>query len=842
VPELLVADITPTETPREVRERIIRSKRASMRRSRCPLPVLLLCLGSLLASVAQAQGQSTSPAADPWSGVEEMIVTGTGGVATLVQAPTSVVAFDDTEIGKLGAENISDLAEFTPNLEINSPYAASNPQLFIRGVGLQDSNSNASSAVMVTLDGVLKNSPAGQLSSLFDVESVEVLRGPQGAKFGRNASAGVVRIKTRAPQHEYGAGTNVSYGRFNQVDVDGFLNIPLVEDVFATRMAFRYVRRDPLGQNRCFDDRDNQEGTLSNLVGTKCYWGMVYEPGRFNNSPVAYPPKETNDRENWFARWSFLLEPTETMKFRLTMNGGQNLGLAPQFQNRGTETQRGRGNVPVPDLGKSAKNYVDLDACYLFEPNGACRANDRFPGAGDPFNGDYSRGGKERLTVGGVTLNSDWSDGPWSVTSVTNLDYTDREVVVDFDASPFVQADAYITDESWQFFEDAQLTWNDERGVVLSAGLQYFHERLQADNNFWNTPSSNLRQKILQTTDAAAAFGYVEWELTETLIFEGGARVNYERKNFQISSFYNPYNGNVFLPPLVGYNDRRELAEQVRPSGEFIMRFEPTDDVKFYGRFTRGYKGQHFNGNVLSTAQEIRPVNAEFVNSFEVGWATNWLDGLLSWSGAAFYYDYENQQVYQLQSAEGVNIPVPVLVNAEDSRLIGMESELTIAWEGIRWYNSVGVIYSEYSDFRRVIEEITVSQTGGVSISFDIENYSGNSLVNAPEFSLVGFLQYDWEMPSALGTLTPRFDYRFKSRVFYTPENDSRIGAGPRWIFDARVDWKTFDGNITLAVWCRNLLDEYYAVTAYDRKKGTGAIVYVVSEPRTYGLTATFRF
>src|SRR5690606_11008807 len=105
-------------------------------------------------------------------------------------------------------------AEFTPNLEINSPYAASNPQLFIRGVGLQDSNSNASSAVAVVVDGVYLNSPAGQLSSLFDIETVEVLRGPQGAIYGRNASAGVVRVVTAKPVHEVKSGLNVSYGRF----------------------------------------------------------------------------------------------------------------------------------------------------------------------------------------------------------------------------------------------------------------------------------------------------------------------------------------------------------------------------------------------------------------------------------------------------------------------------------------------------------------------------------------------------------------------------------------------------------------------------------------------------
>ena len=91
------------------------------------------------------------------------------------------------------------------------------------------------------------------------------------------------------------------------------------------------------------------------------------------------------------------------------------------------------------------------------------------------------------------------------------------------------------------------------------------------------------------------------------------------------------------MPPLTGYDDLRELAEQVRPSGEIIFRYEPTSDIRFYSRFTRGYKGQHFNGNALTTAQTIDPVKAEFVNAFEVGWSTNWLDGVVTWNGAGFY-------------------------------------------------------------------------------------------------------------------------------------------------------------------------------------------------------------
>jgi len=820
----------------------------------CGIPVVVISLlvvvvaSGVVSRAASAQGSpsSSNNGSDPWAGVEEMIVTGGAGMASMLEAPTSVVAFDQQSLNVLGAQNISDLADFTPNLEINSPYAASNPQLFIRGVGLQDSNSNASSAVAVVVDNVYLNSPAGQLSSLFDVDSVEVLRGPQGAVYGRNASAGVVRINTAKPVHEVKAGTNVSYGRFNQFEVDAFLNMPVIQDVLAMRVAFKYASRDPLGENRCNFDRDNNfPANTTRLRGTKCRDGMVTGPRGFGNDPLPLPPRDTHNRENWFGRASWLLDASEDLNFVLNVHGGQNLGLAPQFQLRGAAPIV-RGGVRLPDITATGRRYVDFDTCHAFEQTGPragdCLRNDRFPGAGDPFSGDYGRGGDERLTLIGTTLNSSWTTGPWDLTSVTNYEFNDREVVIDFDATPYIQADAFITDSAWQVLEDVKLVWDDDAAVSFRSGFQFFYEKLKADNSIWNTPTTNLRQKIGQETLALAAFGYVEWELTETLVLEGGARVNYERKNFVLSSFYNPFNGNQFGDSFSQFSNRRELAEQVRPSGEIILRYEPTDDVKFYGRFTRGYKGQHFNGNALTIESSIDPVEAEFVNSFELGWNVSAFDQIVNWAGAAFYYDYENQQVYQLRDGDINGVPVPTLLNAEDSRLIGMESDITIAWEGIRWFNSVGFIYSEYSDFRFVNKIVSFGQgQTEPTTSFDVNDFSGNALVNAPEFTLVGFLSYDWEI-DGVGTFTPRFDYRYKSQVFYTPENDSRIGADPRWLFDVRLDYKTADGNVVVGGWIRNLTDEFYAVTAYDRKDFVGAIVYVVSEPRTYGLSVSYLY
>lgn len=817
----------------------------------------------MLPTPAAAQAES-----DPWIGVEEMIVTGSGGSAVLLEAPTSVAAFDKDYLEAIGAQNIGDIAEFTPNLEINSPFAASNPQLFIRGVGLQDSNSNATSAVAVVADGVYLSSPASQLSQLFDVKSLEVLRGPQGALYGRNASAGVIRLTSNPPVHEYDAAVNVTYGRFNQAELDGFLNVPVVPDLIAARFSFKYARRDHLGENRCARFRDTIEpsGPLGGLGSTKCRAGIVADPmgGLFPNSPRPTPPSNVNNRHNWAARTLWLFEPTDALDLTFNFHGGQNLGKSPSFQNRGLALVTNRNGVVLP-VTTDKERYLDPDTCTNFtNPRRGvpeCNRNDARPGQGSPYSGDYSLVGDERITLLGSSLSADWSDGPWSFEGVVAWEFNDREAVLDIDSSPFVKAETFFDDTATEYFADARLTWDDAEGIAVTLGGTALYDRLGATNLIWIEPGQRLQQVITQKTYHGALFGYLVWGVTESLTLEGGARINYERKNFELTSRTNRFINDVPVTDTNPLSNERELAEEFRPSGEIILRYEPTADLKYYWRFSRGYKGRHFNGTTVDENTGIDPVEAEFVNSFELGFSMSFFDGSLNWNGAAFYYDYENQQVFNLQDdkegGEGAPFPVNQLLNAEDSRLIGGETDVRIAWRGLEIFQSVGVQYSEFSDFRTVNEQLDFGQSGGgapgdlngdgivderdLRFNFRAKDFSGNQLVNSPELSYVGYVLYAHELVG-IGTITPRLDYRYKSRVFFTPENDSRAGSPPRWILDARITYANPSATLTVSAWVRNLTDELYPVTALDRKDANQVIAYVISDPRTYGVSASFRF
>ena len=181
---------------------------------------LLVACGLLLSITAStAHAQDVTPAetaqnsdktgASIWDGIEEMIIRGSGGGMLVVEQTTSAISFDQELLSVERISDISDLSNFTPNLEIKSAFAASNPVLFIRGVGLDDFNANSASAVAVYLDGVYMNSPAGQLFQFFDTENADVLRGPQAGRI-RNASAGAIRVQSARPTHEVD-----SYARFS---------------------------------------------------------------------------------------------------------------------------------------------------------------------------------------------------------------------------------------------------------------------------------------------------------------------------------------------------------------------------------------------------------------------------------------------------------------------------------------------------------------------------------------------------------------------------------------------------------------------------------------------------
>ena len=221
-----------------------------------------LLLSGLFIVWAASAGSAADPpdAADPLfdsgsaeatPGIEERIVLADeSDAARDFAASDSVKGFDASDLEALGAQNIADLAKFTPNLEIVTA-GATTATFFIRGVGLNDFNANASGAVSIYQDDVALNSPALQLGTLFDMEAVNVMRGPQGTGAFRNASAGAIKLYSRKPSGGYGGYLNAQYGRFDYIDLEGAVEAPIYKDIISSRFAFRYRDRKGFAKNGC---------------------------------------------------------------------------------------------------------------------------------------------------------------------------------------------------------------------------------------------------------------------------------------------------------------------------------------------------------------------------------------------------------------------------------------------------------------------------------------------------------------------------------------------------------------------------------------------------------------
>jgi iron complex outermembrane receptor protein len=235
----------------------------------------------------------------------------------------SVTAFSAADLVALGAANIADLAAFTPNLEIVTA-GATTPTFFIRGVGLNDFNANSTGAVAVYQDDVPVNAPALQLGTIFDPETVNILRGPQGTGLARNSSAGAIKLYGRKPTGQFNGYLRARAGNFRYQEYEGAIEAPIFEDMLSGRLAFIFTDRDGTMENGCggapvarvpaptIAGLRQQRKTANDLPWSIC--GEKVTGGAISDVPAGLP-KSTNDRHNWATRGTLLFEPTLDTSF-----------------------------------------------------------------------------------------------------------------------------------------------------------------------------------------------------------------------------------------------------------------------------------------------------------------------------------------------------------------------------------------------------------------------------------------------------------------------------------------------------------------------------------------------
>ncbi|MAI80524.1 MAG: hypothetical protein CL917_16385 [Deltaproteobacteria bacterium] len=787
---------------------------------------------------------------DPYSGIEEVRVLGQqGGSAS--QEAVSEIGFDAYELQRDGIKDIRDLSNFTPNLEIKSAFGNSNATLFIRGVGIDDFNANSPSAVAVYQDNIYMQSPAGQLFQFFDVDGVEVLRGPQGVLF-RNASAGVIKVISRKPSQDRNAYTNVTYGRFNQIEVEG-AGGGGITDTLAGRVSGSWSRRDGIAENRC--------GIASNYIRpegvdtadmNEC-WFQIVEKG---NPLIGDVTERVNNADSYALRGQLLWEPDVSdglLSFLLNVHGGQNASQAYQYQQYGVEYNKDAtvaSAPPVIKLTPDGQVFKTLNAAgYEDDDN-------------DPFAGDYNAQGPENLNLWGTYLESEWEFGDgYTLKSVTGYEGHDRFIWDDSDASPVNILVGNYTDTSWQVTQELRLSgiipapvsFGDDVDWIV--GAYYLKEDLQVKNTYDYGAGPTQTIEYEQDLRNFAVYGMATWTFLDNFTLQAGARQNWEQKSYDLVAFAKPKEATEALESKSGY----EQGTFTGWGGNVTLTYQVLPEAEISAKYSRGWKGGHFNGGAFNSQALIDPVKPEIVDSFEIGTNSRWFDGRLSVNGAFFVYDYKDLQVFNLeQTSQGATISQ--LINAEHARVYGAEIDLQAEiLEGLNVEFNFAWLDSTYLDFENSLEFVESrgcpQNCQRIQFTRDIE-YSGNPLIASPRFSVASSIDYLIPLPSLrgkqLGYLSPRFSLTWRDTIYF----DACSGRGtmcnfpkgtfaedPLLLLNGSLGWWSDDERYQLTVWVRNLTDEQYVSQTFDQ---TGPefkqVLEVYGEPRTYGVTLGIYF
>jgi iron complex outermembrane receptor protein len=810
----------------------------------------LVGLGALLLGPSGA-AQETGEAAQE----TERVAAETGKEAALAVAgvgsgPAASVAEDDaaqvaeTELPKAvlpdRVDRAEDLTRSLPALRVDAPFLT-NPNLYVRGIGQQHFYDDFAAPVAVYVDGVTTPSAAGQLLESYDLASATLRKGAQGSLYARNATAGALLLRSNLPDGEFSGTTTIRYGNYDQFEVTGALGFPLLEEVLSARVAGAAHFRSGVTKNACAGAPPEPSTPRPFCDLNNAFWFSA------NPNPNLFPhaalgdfdglERVTNDVENWAARGLLRFQPSAEHDWLLKLHGERNRGDSRHLQMLGTDRRDG-GN----SQGFSEDNYPRFDL--------------------NPFVGWYDQDGADRLDRWGLNLTGDVDLGATHLTSITGFVTKDHLVQDEGDATPGTLLATDWSDESWQVSQELRLEGEGAQHHWAFGG-EFLYEDTESRNVFKFVNLNYINQAIEQTLLSFAPYAHASWAFSEAWSAELGARFNWEQRDFQLGTWteklvrlkqpdpnspsgYRYASGwdaccgagrtGVVLAPISTSNT------WAAPTGDFTLRFTPTDDVDFYARYTRGWKGAQLYGESFPDFQAISRARPEWVNAVEGGIRSSWLDGALGFDAAVFYAEYGAQQVFDVANEVGLP-PVKELVNG-DAAVLGVDAEFTLQpLPDLFALIAFGWLDAEYTDFV-VVRNIQPPWKGTSGRNrYAAFDYGGSPLVNAPRYRLSGRVDYTAQL-GRWGSLLPSFFFRYQSKTSLAlKEREVPELVQPAfWILDVRLAYRTPGERFEIAGWVRNLLDEHYRTDAFDQSFDFKQILYVYADPRLYGLSVLLQW
>jgi iron complex outermembrane receptor protein len=731
--------------------------------------------------------------------IEEVTVTAQKREESLQEVPIAITAISGEVLREDGVVTLHDISEKIPNM-VFSAFSVGQPEIAIRGIGTKEDGAAASDSTVVSVDDIYIAARTAQVFDIFDLERIEVLRGPQGTLYGKNSIGGSINFVTTKPTADTHIRVAQTVGDFGRFDTGGLITGALGDNL-AGKFSFSRRKFDGYLDNLLFDEKWGEADTLA--MRAQLLWTVAEKVDILFGADYSDDDIGATNRE------------------------------------------------PIGSTGP-------LHDCGCVSDPVA--VNEALGGAGDAHDTLAETEGFTDRQVFGINAKVMWDIGNMEFVSITSYRESDFDWLEDSEGlppSPYVDltgvsgpgAGVGLTrpaeegfsfdindsavEETEQFTQEFRLTGQSTRGIMWVAGVFFSKEDITRSERFAFTALGGPGEDQLsdyqanQENDATswAVYGQATYPVTERMNLTGGLRYSYDEKKILVDNVR--FSGIPLL--LQAFDPASAKEDWNNVSGRLALDYSINDDAMVYGSISTGFKSGGFTGAATTQERATTPFDEETAISYEVGLKGLWANRRLQTNMAAFFTDYDDLQVTRFFQPEGGTLGEFITENAGKAEIKGFELEVVgLLTDSFEVGGSFAYLDAEYTEF---FGTPSITGTG---------DFSGNVMRQAPEYSFYLYARYTFTLQNS-SQISAKVDYAYQDDMFFDPNNNP-ITISPSYdLWNARLAWTSANKNWEVAGWIKNIGDEDYNHHAFSQR-GSRIAFGRFGPPRHYGVTVTYNY
>jgi outer membrane receptor protein involved in Fe transport len=820
--------------------------------------------------------------------LEEVVVTARKREESVQEVPIAVSAFSSDQLRDAGVSSLKDMANQVPGVSIDS---GSIGQIWIRGIGQRDTSSRIDGPTGIYLDGVYVARKEGQLLDVFDTESLQVLRGPQGTLFGKNTTAGAIVISTRKPTNEFGGEISTRIGDYGRRDGKVMVNAPLIDNKLLSKLTLTSVKRD---------------GFQTNVVDNS---KMASEDRQAANLQLRWLASDTVTVDSFFYT-SKVRETSPGEKGQLLTKSGY-AGQDSLYANSMWAGDRRPVWALEAVLPNPAPGFIaDISDVYKAAYDYTSKLGDHKVASNGPnhFNVDNY--------LAGISVDWDINDS-LSFKSITGYGYQivgAMSLNADNDGTglPFQLNGADKSSPRKQISQEFQLTGEAlDQKLNYTTGLFVMQENItdyNASTNMLNSiflgseilvlPPNAYHDEFKQKNTTMAAFFQSSYDITDNLQGTVGVRWTSEKRDIKLNrmtmnptaftirlltsgipgvqSSTNPALGgaavvnpaNLGSDPLTaiqnlytrdknGFYNYPMTAVAEKQDENTWIKLSPMASIKYtlpdewlngsfidsamtYLTYSEGFK----SGTFEVVGGSLSKLDPETVKNFEVGLKVDALEHTLRMNVAAYKMQYDDMQLIQVIPDPVTGNTTVAYTNASKSEITGVEAEF--AWQPLAGLLfNLGGSYNDYDFIDYKAQELSTGHLFGGLGTAPTVNRSAEPFPEVPTSTVMAAVQYSFD--TSFGVIVPRIQYNWVSERYMGLDAGAGLVKDQSTLdayhtVDVRLTYRTPDERTQVSLYCSNCTDEVYYDGAASVGDSVGIFPVIDAPPRMYGIEASYKF